>query len=185
MREQNLRADAARNRAQIVEAARAAFIVEGIDVSMAEIARRAGVGFATAQRRFPTKADLVSEIFLEELSALESATKEAAARGGDPWEAFAAPIRACAAHQAEHPGLAGEIARLVSEAADSENRIAHLFSAIAAKASAAGVLRADVTLQDVLAILKANSGLITLSAGAESTASNRFIEVALRGLRAN
>src|SRR4029079_14460223 len=54
-----LRRDAERNRDRIVEAARTAIASEGIDVSVEEIARRAGVGVATLYRRFPTKEQLI------------------------------------------------------------------------------------------------------------------------------
>ena len=56
------RADAQRNRQRIVEAANTAFSEDGLDVSVAEIARRAGVGTGTLFRNFPTKDDLVRAI---------------------------------------------------------------------------------------------------------------------------
>ena len=58
-----LRADAARNRTLILDAARAAFADGGLDVGVEEIARRAGVGKGTLYRRFPTKEALVRAIF--------------------------------------------------------------------------------------------------------------------------
>jgi hypothetical protein len=56
-----LRSDARDNRDLILDAARAAFAAEGLNVPMREIARRAGVGQATLYRRFPTKQTLVTE----------------------------------------------------------------------------------------------------------------------------
>ncbi|WP_213817029.1 TetR/AcrR family transcriptional regulator [Glaciihabitans sp. dw_435] len=179
-----LRADAARNRKQILDAARVAFASDGIDVSMAEIARRAGVGFATTLRRFPTKGDLIREIVTEQLSEIHELT------GGpkstrDPWEALVAAIRACAEHQAGHPGLAGAIADSLSAVtvADPENHIGSMFTSIAQKAADIGVLRHDIVLGDVLAILKGNAGVIAHSPGDEGAASARFVELTLRGLR--
>ncbi|MFJ2503094.1 TetR/AcrR family transcriptional regulator [Microbacterium sp. NPDC087592] len=180
-----LRADATRNRALILAAAREAFVEDGLNVSMAEIARRAGVGFATAQRRFPTKADLVREIVADELAELRNtATNPDAAT--HPGEAFTEAIRACAAHQATQPGLAGAIADAVSEAAhtDATGGISSIFAAVTQHAPDSGVLSPDITLDDVLAILYANAGVIAHSPGSEHTASARFVEVALRGIRA-
>ncbi len=179
-----LRADATRNRALILTAAREAFVENGLHVSMAEIARRAGVGFATAQRRFPTKADLIREIVAEELAELrDTATDPDSAT--HPWEAFTEAIRACAAHQATQPGLAGAIADAVSEAAhtDATGGISSIFAAVTQHAPGSGVLSSDITLDDVLAILYGNAGVIAHSPGSEQPASARYVEVALRGIR--
>ena len=56
------RADAARNRERILEVANEAFRESGLEVSVAEIARRAGVGSGTLFRNFPTKTDLIHAI---------------------------------------------------------------------------------------------------------------------------
>lgn len=56
------RADAARNRQRILDAARAAFAVSGDETSMAEVARRAGVGSATLYRNFATRHELVQAL---------------------------------------------------------------------------------------------------------------------------
>ena len=49
-----LRADARRNRARVVDAARAAFAEEGFEVPLDVIAQRAGVGAGTVYRHFPS-----------------------------------------------------------------------------------------------------------------------------------
>ncbi|MQY28093.1 TetR/AcrR family transcriptional regulator [Nocardia aurantia] len=56
------RADARRNRALVLVAAQRAFADRGVSVSLAEIARRAGVGAGTVYRHFPTKADLLEAV---------------------------------------------------------------------------------------------------------------------------
>ena len=72
-----LRADAARNRTRILDAARAAFAEAGLDVGVEEIARRAGVGKGTLYRRFPTKEALVRAIFDDLLEDIERLATEA------------------------------------------------------------------------------------------------------------
>ena len=57
-----LRRDARANRDRILEAARVSFATGGIDVSVEEIAQRAGVGMGTLYRRFPTKEDLIDAV---------------------------------------------------------------------------------------------------------------------------
>src|SRR5918912_4352335 len=83
-----LRADAARNRARVLDAARGAFAESGLGVGVEEIARRAGVGKGTLYRRFPTKEALVRAIFDDILAEYERLAA-AAAEEPDAGEAFA------------------------------------------------------------------------------------------------
>src|SRR6201996_7208108 len=64
------RADAERNRAKILAAARAAFADPGAEVSMAEVARRAGVGMATLYRNFPGRRELLEALYVDEVNAV-------------------------------------------------------------------------------------------------------------------
>jgi AcrR family transcriptional regulator len=64
------RAAAARNRDKILAAARAAFADPAADISMAEIARRAGVGMATLYRNFPGRQELLEALYADEVDAL-------------------------------------------------------------------------------------------------------------------
>lgn len=180
-----LRADAKHNRELIVAAARTAFAAEGLDVSMAEIARRAGVGFATAQRRFPTKQALVLEVVRDQVVGLAEATAPAAGEDANAWDAFAAPIRACCAHQASEPGLAGALAQVLA-AVDDPNTGAPaiaLFERLADAAKASGDLYDDITLDDVFLVIKANAGVVANSPNDAESASARFVELVLRSLR--
>jgi AcrR family transcriptional regulator len=64
------RATAERNRDKILHAAQTAFAEPDGDVSMAEIARRAGVGMATLYRNFPGRLELLEGLYVEEVNAL-------------------------------------------------------------------------------------------------------------------
>ncbi len=64
------RADAARNRAKILAAARAVFAGPDAQMSMAEISRRAGVGMATLYRNFPSRQELLEALFIDEVNAI-------------------------------------------------------------------------------------------------------------------
>lgn len=66
-----LRADAVRNRELLLGVAREAFAADGVDVSLEEIARRAGVGIGTLYRRFPTREDLIESVLSGEYARLE------------------------------------------------------------------------------------------------------------------
>src|SRR5882724_8980099 len=82
-----LRADAQRNRQQVLEVAAAAFTAEGLGVSVHEIARRAGVGTGTVSRHFPTKETLFQAIVLDRIERCV-ATAETLARTHEPGPAF-------------------------------------------------------------------------------------------------
>ncbi len=61
------RADAARNRARLLEVATEMFRERGIEVGVGEIADRAGVGRGTLFRNFPTKQDLIIAVVVERM----------------------------------------------------------------------------------------------------------------------
>jgi AcrR family transcriptional regulator len=64
------RADARRNRDKILAAARSAFADPDAEVSMADIARRAGVGMATLYRNFPGRHELLEALYIDEVNAV-------------------------------------------------------------------------------------------------------------------
>jgi len=74
------RADAERNRDKILAAGRTAFADSDAEVSMAEIARRAGVGMATLYRNFPGRRELLEALYTDEVDAI---CKAAATAGGE------------------------------------------------------------------------------------------------------
>src|SRR5215208_602815 len=140
----NLRADAARNRTAIVEAARQVFAEHGIDAPLDEIARRAGTGNATLYRRFPTRGDLIAAVFAERMLEHLDAVRTALA-DPDPWGGFASYIQAATAIQARDRGIADLVTMDVSAAPDIERRRSQAFDGLVelvARAHAAGALRA-------------------------------------------
>ncbi|MFI6094055.1 TetR/AcrR family transcriptional regulator [Lentzea sp. NPDC051213] len=65
-----LRADAARNRRAVIDAARHAFAQNGVNASLEDVARAAGVGPGTLYRHFPTRNDLVLAVIEDGLAEL-------------------------------------------------------------------------------------------------------------------
>src|ERR1700756_4689413 len=94
-----LRADAARNRQALLSAARTVMSEQGLDASLDEIARRAGVGNATLYRRFPTRRDLIVAVCEERMAEHVRAVDDALAEP-DSWEALRYYIGAAGALQA-------------------------------------------------------------------------------------
>jgi len=87
----NRRAAAARNRARILTAARMAFADPDAEISMAEVARRAGVGMATLYRNFPGRRELLEAVYIDEIDALCDAALTVQA--DTPGAAFVAWLR--------------------------------------------------------------------------------------------
>lgn len=182
-----LRADAARNRAALVEAAREVMAGSGIDVPLDEIARRACIGNATLYRRFPRRIDLIAAVFAERMAEHANAVREAL-DAPDPWEGVCSYMEAAAELQVRDRGIADLITMDVSTAPEIQALRDEAFDGLVElldRAKAAGALRADAVSEDVLLILQANAGVITRSAPAEREASRRLIHLLLDGLRAN
>jgi AcrR family transcriptional regulator len=181
-----LRADAARNRAAIVDAARAVFAEQGLDAPLDEIARRAGTGNATLYRRFPTRGDLVAAVFADRLAQHLEAV-ETALGHDDPWGGFASYVLSAAAMQAEDRGIADLITMDLSVAPEIEQLRSRAFDGLVRlvdRGHAAGVLRADFTTEDVVLLLMANAGLVERAHGISAAASARLVHVLLDGFRA-
>src|ERR1700754_3453878 len=82
-----LRADAARNRARVLEVAYDTFAAEGLAVPIDEIARRAGVGAGTVYRHFPTKEDLYRAVVADRITNIIGSGR-ALLDTGEPGEAL-------------------------------------------------------------------------------------------------
>lgn len=181
-----LRADAARNRQAIVDAARAVFAEEGLDAPLDEIAKQAGTGNATLYRRFPTRSDLVAAVFADRMVEHRDAV-EAALADPDPWEGFAGYVRAAAAMQARDRGIADIVTMELPTAPEIDQLRIDAFDGLVQlveRAQAADALRSDFTTQDVVVLLMANAGLVERAHGVAEAASARLVHVLLDGLRA-
>jgi AcrR family transcriptional regulator len=184
-RDVRLRADAARNRQAIIGTARRLYGQRGLDLPFDEIARHAGVGNATLYRHFPSRCALVAAVFEDTLRGITGASARALA-DPDPWQGFAGHVRYLARLQATDRGLADLLTTEVRGAPALERLRTSAqrdFAAIAQRAQAAGVLRADFVPEDLVLLLMANAGLVHRTAGTAPDAWKRFVDLALDGLR--
>jgi AcrR family transcriptional regulator len=146
-----LRADAQRNHERIVVAANEAFAEQGYDVSIEEIARRAGVGAATVYRRFPHKQQLLLAIFEARIEELESSIA-AAQRLPDPWQALLAGIRAVVEIQAANMvflQVLVEAGALPALKGALHDRVFAPLTELFTRAQASGRLRADLSPEEL------------------------------------
>jgi AcrR family transcriptional regulator len=182
-----LRSDARDNRELILDAARAAFVTEGLNVPMREIARRAGVGPATVYRRFPTKEALVTEALAGRMRACHVIVDEGLA-DPDPWHGFCHVTEKICELQARNRNVTAAFMSAYPGAMDytAEREYAlHATARLARRAQDAGRLRPDFVLDDLILMLMANKGIRAASPAAAVAASRRFAALTIQALQAS
>ena len=166
-----LRADAARNRERILDAARALYAEEGLDVSMRQIAHRAGVGEPTLRRRFASREELVAEAFTDKV-AVYADLAEAALAHPDPGVGLRDFLDAVATMQLVDRGFADVLTMTFPRAMPCEQQRQRSYAAIEemiARAKQAGAVREDFVSEDIVMLLLAHAGVAS-GGGSVSTA---------------
>ena len=153
-----LRADAARNRAKIVEAAKAAFSERGLETQMEDVARRAEVGVGTLYRHFPTKDALVRALIVDKMERMAEVARAALeAEGTDPWGAFEGVLVKGAEQQVADRALAQVFASQPQEVFQSairdETDLAARLGELLMRAKRAGQARPDVEPEDIPTVM--------------------------------
>ncbi|WP_393060177.1 TetR/AcrR family transcriptional regulator [Streptomyces sp. LN549] len=180
-----LRSDALDNRERILDAARALFSAEGLDVPMRAIARRAGVGPATLYRHFPTKQALATEAFADQLRACRTIVDDGCA-DPDPWRGLCLVIEKICELHARDRGFSEAFMSAFPGAPDVAGReyTVKAVAGLAQRAKDAGHLRSDFVLDDLILILMANKGIHTRSTDTQVMASRRFAGLAIQAFEA-
>ena len=154
--ERGLRCDAQRNLTRIFDAARGAFAELGVEVCVAEIARRAGVGNATIFRRFATKEDLVVAVVEARLREhLAEACWEAA---DDPGSALRGYLEAMIGWQVEDRALMESMAARLGchpRLRALHDAMVEVAGRLLDAARAAQVVRQDLEVQDLVVLATA------------------------------
>jgi len=176
-----LRADATRNRAAILAAAREVFAEHGLRAPLEEIARRAGVGIATLYRRFPAREHLVAAALVEKVTQYADAAEQALAVP-DPWDGFASYVRRICELQADDRGLSD----LLSITLPGDEHVEQLRARandhvieLVERAKSAGQLRQDFVGEDLLLLLIANATVVRVTGADAPDAWRRFAALIL------
>lgn len=183
---QALRADAARNRARIVAAATEVFAERGLKASTAEIAERAGVGEATLFRRFATKDELIAAIVAAKMDEAIEIAAECAAEP-DPWRGIERFLVTMTERAVSDRGVS-EAARdrcvATAELAPQRRRLLDLCGEMVRRGQKAGVVRGDVSGQDLSFLIAAAGSLDPLPfPGLREDLWRRYLGIILDGLR--
>ncbi|AQZ62889.1 Transcriptional regulator, TetR family [[Actinomadura] parvosata subsp. kistnae] len=178
------RADARRNREVVLRTAMRVFAEEGPEASLARIAQRAGVGAGTVYRHFPSKDVLLEAVLAEYLDALVA--------GAERWSARAAPgdalvgflldvIEKSAGRQYVCDALTGDRGWPRAVLAAAVRRFHEALERLLRDARQAGVIRADVRVDDLSAL--AVGGAALRAAHHDQDRGTRLVRLLLEGLR--
>ena len=190
------RADARRNRALVLQAARSAFEERGLGAPLWEIARRAGVGAGTVYRHFPSKEALFRASIADRLRLFTDTARDLADAedpGGVFYRFLAAVVRLAARNKALCDALEAANAAAGAGHGSGDDEAApgivrefeEAWGVLLVRAQEAGAVREDVGVEDVRALL---IGCMTMErqrsgAGAEGVAPGRMTALMCDGLR--
>jgi AcrR family transcriptional regulator len=186
-----LRADARRNRDQILCAAQTAFRERGADASLEEIARNAGVGIGTLYRHFPTRNLLLDAVFQDSIEVLCNEA-EARCESLSPTDAFVGWLHAALEHAMTYQSLAAalmiaDLDETAKQRGCGEQSACAVMRANAelqvTRAQEAGVIRCDVNVEDIVRLVNAIA-ITTEDAPDGDAAAERMFTLMVDGLRA-
>jgi AcrR family transcriptional regulator len=180
-----LRRDAARNRQRVLKAASEVFTQRGLDVSLDEVARHAGVGVGTVYRRFRTKEDLVEALFVQRIDAV-AALAEEAAKAPDPWSGLVGFLEEAAEMLVGDSGLR-QLLMFATYGGDrvwyARQRNAPLVTRLVERVQAAGQLRSDLQPTDIPFILFMLAEATQFARQVSPEIWRRYLALVLDGLR--
>lgn len=177
------RADAARNRERVLEAAKHVFTEAGAEASLEAVARRAGVGIGTLYRHFPTREALSEAVYRREVEQLAELGARLAAEL-PPAEALRRWLHANVAFIATKKGMAAALALAAHSrsalTAYSFARLTETVRTLLQRAETAGLLRAPVTAEELVRALIGMSMMNDQPDWQQSTL--RLLDIFLDGL---
>ena len=180
-----LRRDAERNRQRILLAAAEVFTDRGLEATLDDVARHAGVGVGTVYRRFPDKEALVEALFTSRIDALVTAARQARA-APDPWDAFVSYLEYTAATLAGDLGLR----QLLMFAAYGRDRVAYarqqmrpVVSDLVVRAQDAGALRKDFSATDFPVLVFMLASVAEYAGAVQTDLWRRYLAMVVDALR--
>ncbi|RJO75188.1 TetR/AcrR family transcriptional regulator [Nocardia panacis] len=183
-----LRADAARNQQRIIAAARQLFAERGLEITLDDVAEKAGVGVGTVYRRFANKKALVAEVFEQNLLDFAEAS-EAALHNPDPWLGVVEFFEYACRHLAPNRGFGSVMLELKQEMDRFkqvlDNRIKPTTLAIVARAREAGVLAPGIEGGDFFSLIHMIASFADFASGVRPDAWERYVAIALNGVRSD
>jgi AcrR family transcriptional regulator len=185
-----LRADAQRNREQLIAAAARTFVAGGPEVPMEEIARAAGVGVGTLYRRFADRESLMVAVAQASLETLLTQVRAAAEEEQLAWDALVRgmshlrELKLSLPSSDPLPPALGAAVRADPTVRRLRGELDAFTEQLVAAAQAEGTLRTDVGAGDVVRLFTlVYRAAPTPGQPASERATERAIAVLLDGLR--
>ncbi len=178
-----LRSDAARNRERLLAAAEEEFAEQGVEASVADIARRAGVAKGTVFSHFATKEELIVAVVANHLTLLTT-TAERLLESADPGAALLEFLTVAADRRQQR-----DLTFLMSMSADdstvvrTRNQLHADVSALVERARDCGAIRQDVTGTDIFLLICAPVHVMESLPGAPQDLWLRYLGIIFDGLR--
>ena len=179
-----VRKDVARNRALLLASAKVVFAEQGLDATLDDIAKHAGVGTGTAYRHFANKQEIAAEVLGQ---ASESMTQDAldALEIDDPWLGITTFFETIMGRAAVNRGLHESLAiPRASHEVLVRQQLVDSVTTLFARAKAAGVIRADADPTDAGVILSMLVPVFDMAAVTSPDLWRRYLWLLLDGLRA-
>jgi AcrR family transcriptional regulator len=180
-----LRADAERNRQRLLGAAKELFATRGLDVTLDDVARHAGVGTGTAYRRFPNKDALIDALMVDRIGELAAIARECLEEP-DPWLGLTGYLERALALQAADRGLTEILfssGRGRERSVHARRAIAPVVTKLVRRAVEAGVVRSDFSTSDVPVINFMLNTVVDFSRDFEPELYRRYLAIVIDGLR--
>jgi AcrR family transcriptional regulator len=151
------RADAARNRERVLEAAKTVFSAGGPEASLEAVARTAGVGIGTLYRHFPTREALFEAVYRREVQQLADLAERLKEGEAQPVEALRQWMRSNVRFVATKKGMSAALALAAYKPSDlfsySFDQLTRAVGGLLDRAIEAGEIRKDISPEDLIRAL--------------------------------
>jgi AcrR family transcriptional regulator len=180
-----LRADAERNRQRLLAAAKDMFATRGLDVTLDDVARHAGVGTGTAYRRFPNKDALIDALMVDRIGELGTIAEDCLEHA-DPWAGLTGYFERALALQAADRGLKDVLfssGRGRERSVQARRALGPVVTKLVKRAIEAGAVRSDIATSDVPVINFMLNTVVDFGRDVEPDLYKRYLAIVLDGLR--
>ncbi|MDO9485621.1 MAG: TetR/AcrR family transcriptional regulator [Actinomycetota bacterium] len=182
-----LRSDAVANRQKVLDAASELFCKNGVNTSLEDVAKLAGVGIGTLYRRFPSRAELIVAVYEPAIIAWTDSIEDALTLS-DPCEGLTNVLSGLFDLQFSYRGYAEVMTMgfpLSPEFEETRMRGVEGLRVLTARAKRRGCLRKDYSPRDLLIFMMANAGIVEAGGDVARVSSRRLLAYFFRSILVN